>query len=448
MALSGLKTSLNALREISSEIYHQYLPEIDEDTDISRYAEPIFSVPAVYNEFCQALVNRIVYTQFENKSFRNPFVVLDGDRIPLGYAGQEIYVNPSKGRQFNVDDFAGLLIKYEADVKVQYQTINSDLQYPVTFTRQQLKKAFVSWGDLESFIDQLSNSLYNGCYIDEFNKVKELVSGAYSMNIAQVTTVSAINSEANAKAFVAKARELFLNFQVPSSSYNSWAKNGGEGRPIVTWTNPEDIVFIVRNDVRAYMDVNVLADAFNLDRATLLGNILTVDNFDVYNDDGTLHYDGSAILGIMADKAFFKIRRQDTFMDSFYNPNNRTVQYYLNNIKMYGISMFANHMIFATGEPTVAPTAITTDVTSVEVTVDSTAEVKFETVPFAANGTITYSDGASGEFFTVAAKTGDPKTAVLTGVKAGSNKTLTASATNPSGETITKTVTVKVNAAS
>lgn len=448
MANAGLKTSLNAIREISSEIYHQYIPEIDEDTDIARLAEPIFNVPEVYNEFCQALINRIVYTQFENKSFRNPFVVLDGDRLPLGYAGQEIYVNPAKGRQFNVDDFAGLLVKYEADVKVQYQTINSDLQYPVTFTRQQLKKAFVSWGDLEGFIDQLSNSLYNGCYIDEYQKVKELIAGAYSMNIAQYTKVSAISSEATGKSFVQTARELFLNFQSPTSKYNSWAKNGGAGRPVITWTNPEDIVFIVRNDVRAALDVLVESMAFNIDRATLLGNIMTVDDFNVYNDDGTLHYDGSDILGIIADKSFFRIKRQDQFMDSFYNPNNRTVQYYLNNIKMYGISMFANHMVIALDDPEVAPTALKTDVTSVEVTVGSTAEVKFETVPFAANGTITYSDGASGEFFTVAAKTGDPKTAVLTGVKAGTGKTLTASATNPSGETITKTVTVKVNAAS
>ena len=135
-------------------------------------------------------------------------------------------------------------------------------------------------------------------------------------------------------------------------------------------------------------------------------------------------------------------------MDSFYNPNNRTVQYYLNNIKMYGISMFANHMVIALSNPTVAPTEIDTDVTSVEVTVGKTAEVKFTTVPFSANGTITYSDGASGEFFTVAAKTGDPKTAVLTGVKAGTGKTLTATATDPDGDTITKTVTVKVVAAS
>ena len=149
----GLVTSLNAIREISSESYHRYVPIIDENTDIGKFAEPILTVPEVYNEFCNALVNRIVYTQFEIKSFRNPLVVLEGDRIPLGYAGQEIYVNPAKGRQYNANDFAGLLVKYEADVKVQYQAINSDLQYPVTFSRQQLKKAFTSWGDLETFID-------------------------------------------------------------------------------------------------------------------------------------------------------------------------------------------------------------------------------------------------------------------------------------------------------
>ena len=444
---TGLKTSLNKLREISSDIYFKYIPELDEDTDISRLATPIFEFPEVYNEFCNALINRIVFTQFIAKSFKNPFVVLDGDALPLGYAGQEVYTNPTVGRQYNPEDFAGLLQRYDADVKVQYQAINSDLQYPVTFSRQQLKKAFTSWGDLEAFIDGLSNSLYNGCYIDEYKKVKELVAGAYSMNIAQYDKVSAVSSAAAAKAFVTKARELFLNFQTPSSKYNSWAKNGGEGRPVITWTNPEDIVFIVRNDIRAYLDVMVESMAFNIDKATLLGNILTVDDFNVYNEDGTLHYDGSDILGIIADKNFFRIRRQDQFMDSFYNANNRSIQYYLNNIKMYGISMFANHMVIALDDPEVAPTAIKSDVTSVEVTVGLTAEVKFETVPFAANGTITYSDGASGEFFTVAAKTGDPKTAVLTGVKAGTNKTLTASATNPAGETITKTVTVKVVAA-
>ena len=123
---TGLKTSLNKLREVSSDIYFKYIPELDEDTDISRLATPIFEFPEVYNEFCNALINRIVYTQFIAKTYRNPFVVLDGDALPLGYAGQEVYTNPTVGRQYNSEDFAGLLQKYDADVKVQYQAINSD----------------------------------------------------------------------------------------------------------------------------------------------------------------------------------------------------------------------------------------------------------------------------------------------------------------------------------
>ena len=348
----GLKNSLNAIREISTEIYHQYVPIIDDDTAISQFADPIINNKVVQNEFISSLIQRIVYTQFEIKYFRNPLQVLEGDQIPLGYQGQEIFVNPAKGRKFNPDDFAGLLAKYESDVKVQYMALNMDVQYPVTILRQSLKKAFVSWTDLETFIDQLSNSLYNGAYIDEFRFTKNIVSSAYKGNKAIIEQITAPTTEALAKEFITKARALFLNFQTPSSNYNAWNKMGGYGRPIVTFTAPEDIIFIIKNDLRAYLDVNVLASAFNMDKTDLLGNIITVDNFDVFDDDGNKIYDGSNIIGLIADKRWFRIKRQDMFLDTFYNPNNRTWQYYLNLIKMYNFSLFANGVIFATSLPT------------------------------------------------------------------------------------------------
>lgn len=356
----GLKNSLNAIREISSEIYHQYVPVIEDDTNIGQFADPIINNKVVQNEFISSLINRIVYTQFEIKYFRNPLQVLEGDQIPLGYQGQEIYVNPAKGRKFNPDDFAGLLAKYESDVKVQYMSLNMDVQYPVTISRQSLKKAFVSWTDLETFIDQLSNSLYNGAYIDEFKFTKNIVSSAYKDNKAIIEKISAPNTEDLAKQFITKARTLFLNFQTPSSNYNAWNKMGGYGRPIVTFTAPEDIIFIIKNDLRAYIDVNVLASAFNIDKTELLGNIITVDNFDVYDDDNNKIFDGSNIVGLIADKRWFRIKRQDMFLDTFYNPNNRTWQYYLNLIKMYNFSLFANGVIFATELPSgVAVTDVT-----------------------------------------------------------------------------------------
>ena len=437
--MNSLKQSLNALRELSSTIYHEYVPVIDDDTDISAFAEPIMQYPVVYNEFCDVLVNKLVYSQFESMTFNNPLRVLEGDRIPLGYAGEHVYANPAQARGFNVNDFAGLLIKYEADVKVEYHTVNSDVQYCVTIARQQLKKAMTSWDNLAEFITQLSNSLYNGCYIDEFRWTKNIISGAFKENRAQYEKITAVTSEATAKAFVEKARELFLNFQLPSTEYNAWAKNGGAGRPITTWSRPEDIVLIIRNDVRSKIDVQSLAAAFNLPYADFLGNVITVDNFDAYDDDGTKVFDGSAIVGGIFDKSFFKIKTQDMYMENFYNANNRTMQYYLNVIRMYNMSLFANGVIFATADPTVAATALSFVETAPEVTAGEDIVLHVVTTPFTANPTLTYTSSAT-TYATVGNETG--KYITVTGASAGSSTISVTDGTN------TATVTVTVNAAS
>ena len=434
--MNSLKQSLNALRELSSTIYHEYVPVIDDSTDISAFAQPILDYPVVYNEFCDVLVNKLVYSQFETMTFNNPLRVLEGDRIPLGYAGEHVYTNPAKARGFNVDDFAGLLIKYEADVKVEYHAVNSDVQYCVTVARQQLKKAMTSWENLAEFITQLSNSLYNGCYIDEFRWTKNIISGAFKENRAVYQKITAVTSADTAKAFVEKARELFLNFQLPSSSYNAWAKNGGAGKPITTWTRPEDIVIVIKNSIRAKLDVEVLASAFNIDKATLLGNIITVDDFDSYDDDGTKVYDGSDIVGGIFDKAWFKIKTQDMFMENFYNANNRTMQYYLNVIRMYNMSLFANGVIFATDDPDVDSTAVEFIETSASVAAGSKITLHVKTTPFTANNALTYTSGTT-DYATVGDQTG--KYIEVTGVAAGSSVITVSDGTH--SDTLTVTVT-------
>ena len=438
----GLVTSLNALREMSVEsgsVYHQYVPIVDSNTDIGSFGTPLLNNTPVMNEFMSLLVNRILYTQFLNKYFRNPLQVLEGDRIPLGYAGQEIYINPAKGRQYNVNDFAGLLQKYEADVKVQYTSVNMDLQYPVTVSRHKLKQAFVSWDSLDQFISELSNSLYNGAYIDEYQFSKGLVSSAFKSNQAQYIKVTSPTTEATGKAFVKTLRTAFLNMKTPSSSYNAWAKVGGYGREIITWSNPEDIVFLIRNDVLANVDVDVLSVAFNMDKAPLLGNIIPVDNFDIYADDGTKAFDGSDILGFIGDKSWFRIKRQDMYLDEFYNANNRTWQYYLNVTKMYNYSLFANGLVIATDDPEVDVTSMefveTGTVSSpVEVTVGATKTLHIKTTPFSANEEISYESSDSTEV-SVEAGT-DPKTCVITGVKAGTGNYITASTSGGASATI------------
>lgn len=355
---NGLVTALNKMREMSVQtgsIYHQYVPVITDLTSIGEFGQPILEYTDVRNEFMTQLVKRIVETQIEGKVFNNKLSQLEGEQIPLGYSIQDIYVNPAKGRKFNVEDFAGLLQKYEADVKQQFLTVNMDLQYPVTITRAKLKNAFTSWGALESFITGITNSLYSGANIDQYNYTKYLVSNAFRNGHTINRVINEPTDVDKAKAFVKAARTIFLNFQEASSDYNAWGKvNTDDSKALVTWTDPEDVVFILRNDIISEIDVDVLSVSFNLTRAELLGRIIGVRNFDMYSDAGEKVFDGSTILGIMCDRKWFKIKSQDLEMDSFYNANNRTWQYYYNVVKMYNYSLFANAVVFCTEEPDIS----------------------------------------------------------------------------------------------
>ena len=355
MPSEGLVTALNKMREASvkeGSIYHQYVPFITDTTSIGDFGTPILEYQDVRNEFMTKLIRRIVETQIEGKVYNNKLNQLEGEEVPLGYSIQDLYINPAKGRKFNVDDFIGLLQKYEADVKQQFLTVNLDMQYPVTITRAKLKNAFVTWGALESFITGITNSLYSGANIDQYNYTKYLVANAFRNGHTINKVINEPTDADKAKAFVKAARTLALDFAEASSDYNAWKKvNTDDEKALVTWTEMEDIVFVLRNDVLSELDVDVLSVAFNMDKASLMGRIIGVRNFDIFSDAGEKVFDGSSILGIMCDKRWFKIKSQDKELDAFYNANNRTWNYYYNVVKMYNYSLFANAVVFCTEEP-------------------------------------------------------------------------------------------------
>ena len=128
------------------------------------------------------------------------------------------------------------------------------------------------------------------------------------------------------------------------------------------------------------------------------------------------------------------------FLDTSYNPNNRTWQYYLNLTKMYNYSLFANAVVFCTSAPSVDITSMKyVEAAGLHVTAGNTIELHIETTPFPANGEITYTSGTEAKA-TVAAKTGEPKTVVVT-AKAAGTSVITASA-NSGATTATYTITV------
>lgn len=456
----GLQTALNEIRETlvqDNSVFQSQIPVVEHYTSSQVYGQSLLALPSdLRNKFIQSLVNRIAYTKFQMDYFENPLRELANDELPLGAIGQDIYVNPARGRVYNIDDFAGLLAKYESDVKAEYTEINFDVQYPVTIIRKELEKAFTTWGDFESFLMGISQSLYNGAYIDDYNYTRKLITNAYKNNAVQMETFSFSNpsapTESELKSLISKLRETYLNFQAPSTSYNAWSKVGGYGKSIVSWSNPRDIVVFLSNKLASAIDVNVLASAFNIDKTDLMGRVYYVPDFSQKDDEGNVVVDGSNIYAFICDRRWFKIRDKDMFMDEFYNANNRSWQSYLNVIKAFNYSLFANGLMFVASVPSISATDIVfNDGATTSVDVDANKTLKITTTPFNATETITFTLGAGEDTYATIEKI-DNRNVKVTGVSATTGVSdvpeyVTITATGgTSGETASIKVTVKATA--
>lgn len=444
----GFQTALNEIRETliqDNKLYQTQLPIVNATTSSQAYGQSLLSLPAdLRNKFINALVDRIAYTGFTIRYFNNPFESLKGEETPLGAIGQEIYVNPAKGRVYNIDDFAGLLAKYESDVKAEYNEINADFQYPATIIRQELQKAFVRWGDFERLIMGISASLYNGSYIDQWKLTKTLISNAYRTNSVQMETISVSNINAPTTAelenITARLRELYLNFQEPSDKYNAWKKVGGYGRAIETWTPAEDIVVFINTKMASWLDVKVLANAFNIDKADLKGRVFTTSNFDLYDNEGTKIFDGSKIIAQICDRRWFKIRDIDMFMDEFYNANNRSWQKFLNYRGAYNFSYFANSLQLVTEMPSINITSMQFGKAEENVVVGTPKILEIFTTPTSATEDVTFTSSDTLETYLEIEKI-DSRHVKVTGL-ASTPSAVTITATATSGATASVSVNV------
>lgn len=442
---TGLQTALNYMRNMSvkeGRVYHQFLPVVNSKSTIGEWGAPILDAANtnVLNDFV-ALLAKVVYTGVYSMIWdESPLAQLEGERMPMGKFIEDTYINPAKARQFDVNDFAGLLHKYEAEVAVQYLAVNSDKQYVVTITRDKIRNAFTSWANLEEMISGYINSLYNGCYFDRYNDTKALITGAYTSNRAIIETIDDVTNESTAKALITKMRATFSKMKIPSTKFNAWDKVKGDGLKLKTWTRPNDVVVILSSDVDAVASVEVLAKAFNMSETDFMGRVIVVDDFSVLDQNGDVadEGEGAKIKAVIADRSWFKIKTQDFSMDDFKNPNNRTWQYYLNDTRMYNTSLFANSIIFATSAPSVAATAVSFRETSATVKVGEHIKLGVKLTPANATTTVTYSTSADGKA-TVQADGADPHKCLITGIAAG---TATITATAGSGVTGTITVTV------
>ena len=412
----------NVVRENSSKVFMETVPAATED-NIQTLSNILFNdaYQPMLNEFVSNLINRIGLTIIRNKSFNNPLALFKKGSVPLGTDIQDIYENPAEAEQYELSNtaMAKLLTITDPDTHVAYYRRNRKDLYTKTITRENLQGAFVSWNDFENYLSAITTSLYSGNYIDEFEYTKSLIDGAYDNNKIIVEQVTAPVDNATSKAFVKKVRALFSKMKLPSTQYNAYSRFSGAKGTIKTWTDEDRIVLIIKADVLAEVEVETLAQAFNLSYADMKARIVEVDQFE--NEE---------IQAVICDEAWLQIYDNILRFDEFYNARVMAWNEYLHAWGTFAICPFANAICLATAQPKPATAISVADVSVVE---DATASVTVTLTPADATSELEFISGDE-TVFTVSSL------GVVTGVSAGSAE-LTVKTDNGLSDTATVTVT-------
>lgn len=362
---------MNVIRQNASYDYQQNVPEVAKASDIPRVGEVIYGTPAFANQFINALVNRIAIVRVQSATFNNPYSILKKGYIEYGETVEDIFVSIAKAVDFSAEKAPKREFQRSIpDVRSAFHVMNWRVMYPVTIQDEDLRQAFLSLEGVQNLIAKIVDSVYTAAEYDEFLLFKYLLIKAISHGKMYPTS---IGTGANLTDAAVQFRGVSNVLPFMSSEYNeSGVKNN----------TPKDRQVIFMDAMfNAQFDVNVLASAFNMDKADFMGRLFLIDNwtdfdnerFDVIraNSDGIeeVTTEELALLAnvkaVILDDKWFQVYDNNNKFTEKYVASGLYWNYFYHTWKTVSSSPFANAVVFVTDSADIAlPTTLTVHIDS------------------------------------------------------------------------------------
>lgn len=367
---------LNAIRNSATANYRDYIPSADASVDsIREIGAILMNYPALQNEFLNALVNRVGKVMITSKMYSNPWNMFKKGLLEFGETIEEIFVNIAKPFEYDPSVSESEVFKREIpDVRAGFHILNYQKFYKSTIQREQLRQAFLSWDGITSLITKIVDSMYTGANYDEFQTMKYMLAKHIINGELYPVTIPAIENatQSEMKTVVSTIKGVSNNFEFMSDKFNR--------ARVHTFTLKNDQYLIVNSLFDAHMDVEVLASAFNMDKAEFAGHRVLVDSFgsldvarlnELFKGQDWYEEIGSDVLNaldtipaIIVDKDWFMIFDNMYNFTEQYNGQGLYWNYWYHTWKTFSVSAFANSAVFVPGTPTVnsvtvSPEAVT-----------------------------------------------------------------------------------------
>lgn len=348
---------LNVIRQNATAVYQDRIPEATAE-NLHEVGDAILTYEAQANEFVNALVNRIGLVILNNRMATNPLAALKKGRLAVGETIEEIYIDVIKAQTYDPRAAQDTLFKrHLPNVSSVFHSVDSQLNYPLTISNEQLRKAFMSYDSLDRFIAGLVDSMYKSATLDEFIQMKQLISEWNNNGRFIVEPITPVTDAASAREAMIKIKAVSDGMTI----FNNQMNYAG------VWTStPKDEQYLITTpDFNARMDVDVLAAAFHMDKAEFAGHVIVVDNIGDLGDDG--------IEAILVDKNWYQVYDYLRTFKTAYNGEGLYWNYFYHVWMVYSLSPFANAVAFGTATPTV--TALTVTPTTATVKAGGTVQI-------------------------------------------------------------------------
>lgn len=349
---------LNAIRQDNGGFYQSLVPVAEQTTDsIRQIGTLIMGSQPLQNAFLSALVNRIGRVIITSKMYDNPWSFFKKGMLEYGETVEEIFVNIAKPHQFNPNKAEQEVFKREIpDVRAEFHPMNYQKFYKTTVSNDQLRQAFLSWQGITDLIGKIIDTLYTGANYDEFLTMKYIICRmALLGRIKPITIYDA--SPSTIKSIVTTFKGVSNKMEFLSDEYN-FAK-------VKTHSKKDDQYLILSADLEAYIDVEVLASAFNMSKAEFMGHKVTVDGFNIvdnerlqelFADDPSFEpfteqelLQLGVLQAVLIDKDWFMIFDNYQNMTEQYNGEGLYWNYWLHCWKTFSTSPFSNAVLFTDG---------------------------------------------------------------------------------------------------
>ena len=358
---------LNAIRNSGSDNYRELVPLVSNDNDsIKAIGSTIVGNPTLMNEFISSLVNRIGKVIINDKMYNNPWAMFKKGVLDYGESIEEIFVSMAKPFEYDPAVAEKEVFKREKpDVEAVFHILNYQKFYKVTVQEADLRQAFVNVNGVTSLITKIIDSLYTGAKYDEFMTMKYLIARHILNGDMYPVTVPTVSAQ-NAKDIISTIKGVSNDFEFMNDSYNMSG--------VMNVSEKSDQYLIMNSRFDATFDVEVLASAFNMDRAQFMGHKVLVDGFGKFDVErlNTLFADDpnyveitedemkdlNAIPAIIVDRDWFMIYDNLNNFTEQYNGQGMYWNYWYHQWKTFSVSTFANGVVFVPGTPTVTSVTV------------------------------------------------------------------------------------------